>query len=306
MKADRQTIGPTGSTLIGMAAVLMWGATVGLLRSISEVFGPNGGAALVFTTSAVFATLALGLPRWRDMPRAYLWGGGLLFVAYEVCLALSLGFAHDRGQAMELGMINYLWPSLTIVLAVLARQQRGSWLLLPALALCFAGIVWVMKGQGAWSAAQMWQNIRGNPVAYALALCAAFLWAVYSNVTRRFGKGKNAVPLFLLATSALLWTQYAVSDEPPVAFHLGGVGQVALLGALTAAAYSCWNHGMQHGHFTLLATASYFTPVLSALIASLWLGVRPGAGFFAGAAMVTVGSLLCWWATRAPKIRHKT
>lgn len=276
----------------------MWGATIGLLRSISEIFGAIGGAALVFTISALFATLALGVPRWREMPRAYLWGGGLLFVAYEVCLALSLGYANHRGQAMELGMINYLWPSLTIVLAVVARQQRGSWLLLAALGLCFAGIVWVMKGQGEWSATQMGQNVMSNPLAYALALAAAFLWAIYSNVTRRFGKGKNAVPLFLMATSALLWTQYAISSEPALRFHLGGVGQLVLLGALTAAAYSCWNHGMQHGNFTLLATASYFTPVLSALLASLWLGVQPGAGFFYGASMVTAGSLLCWLATR--------
>jgi drug/metabolite transporter (DMT)-like permease len=296
---DKPATHPTRATLIGICAVVMWGATVGLLRSIAEVFGPIGGAALVFTTSAVFASLALGVPRWRELPPAYLWGGGLLFVAYEVCLAVSLGIAHDRSQAMELGMINYLWPSLTIVLAVVARQQRGSWLLWPALCLCFAGIVWVMKGQGEWSAAQMGQNILGNPLAYALALGAAFLWAIYSNVTRRLGKGKNAVPLFLLATSALLWTQYAISKEPALRFELGGAGQVLLLGALTAAAYSCWNHGMQHGNFTLLATASYFTPVLSALIASLWLGVQPGAGFFVGAAMVTVGSLLCWWATRA-------
>jgi drug/metabolite transporter (DMT)-like permease len=291
--------GSVGSaTLIGMVAVVMWGATVGLLRSIAEIFGATGGAALVFSTSAVFATLALGLPRWRELPRIYLWGGGALFVAYEVCLALSLGVAHDRGQAMELGMINYLWPSLTIVLAVVARQQRSTWLLWPGLALCLVGIVWVLKGQGDFSVARMWSNVLSNPVAYALALIAAFLWAAYSNVTRRFGRGKNAVPLFLLATSALLWVKYAVGSEPTLAFSLSGVGQVLLLGAFTASAYSCWNHGMQHGNFTLLATGSYFTPVLSALIASLWLGVRPGAGFFAGAAMVTAGSLLCWWATR--------
>jgi drug/metabolite transporter (DMT)-like permease len=282
-----------------MTAVVMWGATVGLLRSIAEIFGANGGAALVFSASALFATLALGLPRWRDIPPLYLWGGGALFVAYEICLALSLGVAHDRGQAMELGMINYLWPSLTIVVAVVARQQRGTWLLWPALALCLAGIVWVLKGQGDFSLARMWGNVQSNPLAYGLALIAAFLWAAYSNITRRFGKGKNAVPLFLLATAALLWMQYAASSEPALVLSLGGAGQVLLLGALTASAYSCWNHGMQHGNFTLLATGSYFTPVLSALMASLWLGVQPGAGFFAGAAMVTAGSLVCWWATRA-------
>ena len=49
----------------------------------------------------------------------------------------------------------------------------------------------------------------------------------------------------------------------------------AQLGLSTAIAYSAWNHGIQQGNLTLLATASYFTPVLSALMGSLWLGVVP-------------------------------
>ncbi|MBP0598024.1 aromatic amino acid DMT transporter YddG [Herbaspirillum sp. LeCh32-8] len=291
-------ISASTSTLIGMSAVLMWSASLGLIRSIAEIFGAAGGGALIFTASAAFATLSVGWPRVRELPRAYLLGSGALFVAYEVALALSVGMAHGRAQALELGMINYLWPSLTILLATLMRQQRGSWLLPPAILLCFAGIVWVMKGDGAWSPALLWANIQSNPPAYALAFGAAILWAAYSVLTRRVGNGKNAVPLFLVATATLLWIKYALSAEPALSFNLAGVAQVLVLSALTATAYSCWNHGVQHGSITLLATASYFAPVLSALLASAWLGVRPGAGFFQGVVMVTAGSFACWWATR--------
>jgi len=49
---------------------------------------------------------------------------------------------------------------------------------------------------------------------------------------------------------------------------------------------------------TVLAALSYFTPVFSTLLASLWLGVRPGPTFGQGVAMVVAGSLLCWWSTR--------
>ncbi|WP_425412906.1 EamA family transporter [Methylophilus rhizosphaerae] len=57
-------------------------------------------------------------------------------------------------------------------------------------------------------------------------------------------------------------------------------------------AYSCWNYSIQHGNLALLATMSYFTPLLSVLLTSLWLGVAPGAGFMYGVGLVTLGSLL--------------
>lgn len=286
------------ATLIGMMAVLMWSTTIGLFRSISEIFGPIGGAASIFSVAACFACLLFGLPKPRDFSRSYLCIGGALFVGYEISLALSLGFALNRDQALELGMINYLWPSLTILLAVIAGQQRGSWLLLPAICLCFAGIFQVMKGDNAWSIELFRNNILSNPLAYTMAFAAAFLWAIYSVFTRRFGSGKNAVPLFLMVTASTLWIKYALSSEPALVFNLAGVVQVLLLGVLMATAYTCWNHGIQHGNITLLAAASYFTPIFAAALACVWLGINPGIGFLYGVLMVTTGSLICWWLTR--------
>lgn len=286
------------ATLIGVSAVLMWSTTIALFRSISEIFGAVGGAATIFSVATVFAILLFGLPRLRDFSPRYLCMGGALFVAYEISLALSLGFALDRDQALQLGMINYLWPSLTILLAVIAGQERGSWWLLPASGICFAGIFQVMKGDNAWSTGVLWNNILSNPLAYTLAFAAAFLWAFYSVFTRRFGSGKNAVPLFLMATASTLWIHYALGSEPALTFHLAGSLQVLLLGLLMATAYSCWNHGIQHGSITLLAAASYFTPLLSAALACLWLNINPGLNFLYGVLLVTAGSLICWRVTR--------
>ncbi|HEY4665087.1 MAG TPA: EamA family transporter, partial [Comamonas sp.] len=75
-------------------------------------------------------------------------------------------------------------------------------------------------------------------------------------------------------------------------------GQVLSVGALTALGYGCWEHGIQRGNLAVLAAGSYFTPVLSALWASVWLAVQPGLPFWQGAVLITGGSLVCWWATR--------
>lgn len=197
MKSDiKNSLNIKTYTFIGFGGVLMWSATIGLFRSVSEFFGPTGGAALIFTVSGILAGLFFGL-RIRDIPRSYLFGGGLLFVVYEVFLALSIGLANSRAQSLELGMINYLWPSLTILFAVFFRQQKASWLLVPAILLCIVGIAFVMKGDGKWSADLFWNNVKSNPVAYSLAFAAAFIWAMYSVVARKYGKGKNAIPVFL-------------------------------------------------------------------------------------------------------------
>ena len=279
-------------------AVVLWSGSVGLIRSVSEALGPAGGAAMVFSAAACLAALVLGLPRPKDFNRTYFWLGGALFVVYEICLALSLGWASNRAQALELGMINYLWPCLTILLAVLCGQQKASPLLWPGVVLSFAGIVWVMKGDGPWSTEAFLRNMQDNPVAYGLAGCAAALWPAYTVLTRRFAEGKSAIPLFLMATAAGLWVKYALGPEPALNLSVRGVLQVLVLGGFMATAYSCWNHGIQRGNLTLLAVASYFTPILSVLLASLWLGVRPSAGFWQGVLMVTGGSLLCWRSTR--------
>lgn len=286
------------ATLIGLIAILLWSTSVGLFRSIAEHFGPVGGPALIYTLSACCLWLVQGRPRLEGLPLRYLLVGGGLFVAYEMCLALSIGFAHNRSQSLELGMINYLWPSLTVLFALWMNNQRSTWLIWPGLLLAIAGVAQVMKGNGDWSPVMMWRNILDNPLAYGLAFAAAITWALYCNLTRRWSNGKSGVTLFFCATALALWIHYALSSEGPITFTLSGTLQLCFMGVSTAVAYSAWNHGISHGNMTLLATASYFTPVSSALLASLWLGLTPGISFWQGVAMVVAGSLLCWLATR--------
>jgi len=238
--------------------------------------GPTGGAALIYSITALLLCLTRGLPDPRVLPRRYLLVGGGLFVGYEICLALAIGLAHDRTQSLELGMINYLWPSLTIVLAIPFNQQRFRHWLWPGLLLSLCGIVWVMKGTHDSVATQMALNMAHNPLAYLLALAAALARALYNNVTRRYACGSNGVSLF---------------------FIVPALAQVLFVDASTAVAYSAWNDGIQQGNLPLLATASCFTPVLSALLASLWLGLTPPASFWQGVALITAGSLIGWRAT---------
>ncbi|HAT4986039.1 TPA: drug/metabolite DMT transporter permease [Serratia marcescens] len=288
----------TRATLFGLLAILLWSSVVGLIRSVSEGLGPIGGAAMIYSVSAVFLLVAIGVPKWRSFPRLYLIVGSLLFVSYEICLSLSLGYANTRLQAIEVGMINYLWPCFTVLMALALNGQKAKWWLLPGLLLSLFGIGWIMSGEGGWSPAQMLANVRSNPLSYALAFSGAVIWALYCNLTKKIAQGSNGVVLFIVLTALALWLKYAFSAESGMQFSAGVTVTLLCAGVAMGAGYAAWNVGILHGNMTLLATVSYFTPVLSAVFAALVLHTSLTANFWQGVAMVTLGSLICWRATR--------
>lgn len=288
------------ATLSGLIAILLWSTVVGMIRHVSEAFGPIGGAALMYSVGTLCLLLVIGLPNLKTVPKAYMVYGSLLFVAYELCLALSLGFAHNRIQAIEVSMVNYLWPSLTLLLTLSLNRQKVRWWLYPGLVLSILGIGWILSGEGGWSPQHMLDNIISNPLSYTLAFGGALIWAVYCNLTQRLAAGHNGVTLFFGLTAMALWGQYALSNEAGFYFSWGNSAMVGFAGMAMGSAYGLWNIGLLRGNITLLVTASYFTPVLSTLFAAIVLQQSLSWPFWQGVLMVTLGALICWLATRTP------
>ncbi|PWB35130.1 EamA family transporter [Pseudomonas sp. SDI] len=285
------------ATACGLLAIVLWSTATGLIRSVSAYFGALGGAALIYTLGALMLIVLLGRPRLRSVPKAYLVLGSALFVAYEVCLSLSLGFAISNTQAIEVVMVNYLWPCLTVLLAIVMNGQRARWLIVPGSALAVFGLAWVVSGDGL-SVAGIVANVQSNPLSYGLALGCAITFALYCNVTRRYAGGQNLVQMFFALTALALWLKLLVAGLALPAFTLrSSVELLAAAGAM-AGGYALWNLGILRGNLTLLATASYFAPVLSSAFAAAWLSAPLTLQFWQGALLVTLGSLICWQATR--------
>ena len=129
-----------------MLAILLWSSLTAFIRDLSELFSPIGGAALIYSVSAIFLMLVMGVPKLSNYPKRYLVFGGSLFVIYEICLALSLGFANSRQQALEMAIINYLWPALTILLSIIVNRIKVSVLVYPSILIAFLGVAWCIAG----------------------------------------------------------------------------------------------------------------------------------------------------------------
>ena len=292
---------PKKATLTGLVAILLWSAIVGLIKSVSEAFGPVGGAALIYSCSAALLLFSPGFPDLRTFPRRYLIIGSVLFVSYEICLSLSLGFTHTGRQAIEVGMVNYLWPGMTIVLAVIVNRQKTSLMIIPGMMLAVAGVGQVLSGDRPFSLSEISENVMNNPLSYGLALSGAIIWAVYCVVTKKIANGSNGITLFFILTALTLWAKFLLSPQPAFALSPQALISLALAAMAMGFGYAAWNVGILHGNVNLLAAASYFIPIISSVLAAFILGSHLTFSFWQGAAMVCVGSLICWWSTRAPE-----
>ncbi len=286
------------ATLIGLIAIVLWSTMVGLIRGVSEGLGPVGGAAAIYSLSGLLLIFTVGFPRIRQIPKGYLLAGSLLFVSYEICLALSLGYAATRHQAIEVGMVNYLWPSLTILFAILFNGQKTNWLIVPGLLLALVGVCWVLGGENGLHYDEIINNITTSPLSYFLAFIGAFIWAAYCTVTNKYARGFNGITVFVLLTGACLWIYYFLTPQPEMVFSTPVMIKLISAAFTLGFAYAAWNVGILHGNVTIMAVGSYFTPVLSSALAAVLLSAPLSFSFWQGALMVCGGSLLCWLATR--------
>lgn len=295
--------------LAGFLAILLWSSTVALARSLTEQLGPRTATAAVYLTGAL-AFCARRFLSGRPVmdlggvSRAYLAGCGALFVFYMFALFQSVSLAADRLQVLEVGMLNYLWPTLTILLSLVLLGRRGSWLLVPGTLLALGGEFLVLTHQGPFSWHAAWTHVRANPPAYALGLAAAVSWALYSTLTRRWSApgSRGAVPLFVAGTGVLmLICRLPVHESSRWSLH--AAVEVTFLGAATAAAYAAWDLAMRRGDVILVAAASYFTPLLSTLVSCVYLGLAPGSRLWAGCIALILGSLLSWHSVQVHSAR---
>jgi drug/metabolite transporter (DMT)-like permease len=288
-------------TAAGAGAILLWSTTVAVVRSLSEQVGSVTSSAAVYGIGGILALAFLlrsGRIRLvRQFPLNYLAGCGALFVGYMLAIYLAIGLARNRQQVLDVGLLNYLWPVLTLVFSLPLLGKKANWTLIPGTLLALTGVFLVVtRGEFAsWQSLQ--SNLAGNPAAYWLALAAAVAWALYSNLTRKWAgdQPEGAVVVFLPITAIVLFVICLFVDEPR-AWNFQSIAEALFLGTSTFLGYMLWDKAMRQGNITMVAAFSYLTPLFSTLISCLYLGIRPGAMLWLGCATLILGSLLSWYA----------
>lgn len=283
-------------TAAGILAIIFWGSNIAFSRSVMEQLGTFAAGALTMLIAGAASMVYLAsqpgaFRKTIQLPKRYLFICGGIFVVEMMVIVLAIGFASDHQQLIEVTIINYLWPSLTLAFAVPILGRRGSMPLLAlGIILAFAGIVLALSG-GEVSFGSLWTH----PAPHLLALAAALLWALYNNLSRLWTNGAEgwATPFFFLAAAAGLFALLPYSPMPPQ-WSVRAVVELLYLGLIpTMLGYILWDAAMRRGRIILVVTLSYFIPILSTLISGLYLSIPIGAAAWAGCVMVVAGALLC-------------
>jgi len=285
------------NTIGGGIAILLWSVTVALVRSLSEQLGPLTAAASVYSISgglAVARLLSSNLQQ-RQYPRKYLICCGALFTSYMLALFLAIGLSETRQQVLEVGLLNYLWPALTLLFSLVILDKKANILLLPGTLLALTGVFLVLTQGSSVSWQSFSTNVASNSIVYLLGLAAAIFWALYSTLTRKWASGNNpsAVDIFLPTTAVVLILICLVVDEPRT-WSLRAISEVVCLGGTTYLAYRLWDAAMRKGQVVLVAAASYLTPLFSTLVSTVYLTVETTFNLWIGCALLITGSLLSW------------
>ncbi len=287
----------TKATLTGMLAPLCWGTTVGLVRTITEQFGLSAGLTFLYAFIVIMLLGVLGFPKLGQFPKKYLLFGLPWANLCSILFCVSMYMCQNERQTVEVGMVNYMWPCLVVLFAVIINHQKARWWLTPALLISVWGIMIVTGGERGADIKGMLHNIGQNPYCYFLAFLGAVSWGIYSNLTRRFAAGANPTILiffidFLIFGSLWLCGFGDISGVNTFGWLSVVIGAVALGGG-----YAAWNYGIAKGNITILAVSSYFTPVLSCIFASIWIGAALSVNLIVGVSILVLGSILTWSAT---------
>ncbi|MGJ4959118.1 aromatic amino acid exporter YddG [Bradyrhizobium sp. HKCCYLRH2015] len=274
------------ATLIGLTAILMW-SLLALLTVATGTIPAFQLAAMTFAIGGAVGLASLirraaGLQVLRQPVAAWVVGVGGLF-GYHALYFLALRFAPPA----EAGLLNYLWPLLIVLFSAFLPGERLAVHHVIGAGIGLVGTALLLLGNGASFAASQLPGL-------AAAFVAAFVWAIYSVLSRRLkAVPTDAVAGFCLATSALAALVHVAvertvwPDGPMQWLAVVGLG----IGPVGAAFYA-WDIGMKRGDIRVLGAASYATPLLSTAFLIVAGYARPSATIAVAALLIAGGGLV--------------
>ncbi|MBL4811625.1 MAG: DMT family transporter [Rhodobacteraceae bacterium] len=283
------------STFIGFGAVLLW-ALLALLTVQTMPVPPLMLTAICFAIGGSLGLIWIAargeLDQLRGVKlRVYAFGTAGLF-GYHFLYFSALRMAPPA----QAGLIAYLWPLLIVLLSgfLPGETLKAGHLAGAAAGFAGAGLI-ISGGGGGFDAAYL--------PGYGLALLCAFVWAIYSVVSRQMGAVPTAsVAVFCLASAALSGLAHLALEQ--TVWPTGSAGWLAII-ALGAGpvglAFFLWDIGVKKGDIQLLGTLSYAAPLLSTVVLVM-AGVAPASWSLVGAALlIASGAALAARASMAPQ-----
>jgi drug/metabolite transporter (DMT)-like permease len=245
----------------GVLAILLW-SSLALMTVVTAALPPFEILAISFAIGGL-GMMLVGTASLRDRLRQMRqpWPAFVLAVIALFGYHALYFIAFRHAPAIDVNLINYLWPLLIVVFSAALPDTRPHVGQVLGTALGLLGVA-IMLVQGRGLSLQA-----ANMPGYLAALGAALTWSAYSVLNRRHaGVPSSSVAGACLAV-ALLAALAHWSFEPSVVptrmqwliLILMGLGPVGV-------AFRLWDRGTKHGDLAVLGTLSYGAPLFSTLL----------------------------------------
>ncbi|MDB5967078.1 MAG: family transporter [Polaromonas sp.] len=272
------------ANLYALGAIALWATLASLGVALRHVppFLLTGLALLAGSLLALPAVLRDRTP-WRIPPATLALGVYGLF-GFHFLLFIALRHA----SAVEVNLVNYLWPLFMVVLApVFLTGVHLRAVHVAAALLGFAGAAIAILGAGGATASGGWSW------GYLAALASAFIWASYSLLTRRVPHFPTAaIGLFGLVSGALsLLCHWLLEPSALLTGRDWALLAVMGLGPL-GAAFFLWDMALKRGDARQIGILSYLTPLGSTALLMLVSGRALSWSISLAAAMIIGAAVL--------------
>lgn len=279
-------------TIAGFLAIIMWGM-LAVFSVYTKSVPPFLLLFICFSIAAlitVIKRLVLGQSVFMapKLTRSQ-WGAGIVgLFGFHFCYFMAIRHA----PAIEVSLIGYLWPLLLGI--YVARESNRSFAIAGGI-LGFVGSALLITDGGTVSLNQ--SHILG----YFLAFICALIWSSYSwflsksqsNVEDIAWIAGVVAVLSLLSHFLFETGDFEISTLSWLNLVLLGIGPVG-------GAFYLWDIGMKQGNRQLLASVSFFTPVISSLALYFFGFAQLSASVVISVAMILLGALVSnsaavWW-----------
>jgi len=293
------------ATLLGFFSILIWSTVIAFSRSLTESLGTLNTAFFVLFFSGIFIFLLLWLRKkkfpidnLKNLSFSYFIKVGIFFVIYMILFYLAVGEAQTRKEAIIIGLINYLWPGLVFLFAVIILKKKANYfLLISGILLCAIGTFISFSLNNSLSFSEFMDSLSINILPYIFIFIAAISWAIYSNMTRKFRIEKNIIYIsifFFVSSFGVLLLIFIKGHLPYLALNSKNFLELCYLIVFPSAlAYLFWDIAMKSGKKDLVVSFSFFIPLISTLISSHYLNVKIELSFWIAATLIVIGAVLC-------------
>lgn len=239
--------------LAGLWAVIFWASGALLVLELGNL-PPLFLMAVSGLITLVFISTFLWVMK-REVIKSLSWGyfgvATLMLLLTQMCYV----FAFRLAPAVQVDLINYLWPSFLVLLG----GRCLTWFTRLLVVLSGSWGIYLALGPDGMQACYL--------PGYFLAFSSAVLWTLYSLFVQKHQLPPEYIGLGAGIGGPIFWVLHCLLGEPVCVPTLSEWGYLFLYGGgIYVVGYFCWGYAVNHGSVAEAGALSYCIPVLSVLL----------------------------------------